>query len=91
MSKFRIFPLRSGFAGCPVGLYLRLDHSSNGISVVVCNNNGEVVESGYLFSLLNNGTVLMYSAVSLDLGLRLDDDGHIKLSSEWDRGDTDDD
>jgi len=80
MKKIRVWEQANvgDFAGCP-GIYLRLVGKSSGVHIVACNNQGVIVEGGYLLEILNSGIVAFQSAVTNDLHFPLDSYGRLKV------------
>ncbi len=60
-------------------IYLSLMEHENGISVVVCNEDGKAQEGGYLLLITSNGTLFRDPLVNKKWGFQLDKQGRIKL------------
>jgi len=60
--------------------FLMLDDRGDGsIALAVADENGIVIEQGYLLAIKSNGRIKLYSDVSKDLGFELNNEGRIEI------------
>jgi hypothetical protein len=79
MPKLRVFPIVTGFAGCP-GVYVQVRQEYDRVMIFLTDNRGDPIENGMLLSILENGVVKFYREIGEDLGLELDRTGCLKTA-----------